>query len=124
MKLQVAFTVDVEFTGAPEVYSSDKEDIEASVIEAITEAISDAENRGFNHQLENQISITFDGYVSANFQDEQPDVRGCLEEIAEWLDDGMINGVHYDEQSIADSIQEALMKLPKQEPVEGEFEVD
>ena len=32
----------------------------------------------------------------------------------------MINGVHYDEQSIADSIRGVLSKLPKQEPVEGE----
>ena len=67
MKLQVQFTVDVEFVDTPDGYTGEQGGIEDSVAEAITEAISAAENRGFSHRLEDQISITFDRCVDANF---------------------------------------------------------
>lgn len=125
MKLQVQFTVDV-FLGGDEdatLVATNKE-IEESILYGIKDALGRATNNGFNHPLDRTVSMFPNDDVTVSFQEEQPDVRGCLEEIEEWLDDGMINGVHYDEQSIADSIRGVLSKLPKQEGVADEQEAD
>lgn len=73
MKLQVIFTVDVDWCdedlGPPADGDPLCKQIEEAVAEAIAEALQRTEDMGYNHSMSGQISILVDSDISVNMLD-------------------------------------------------------
>lgn len=71
MRLQITFSVEVTILDEEKAKLPIKQIgrlcIEESVAEAIREAVVAGENRGFNHELEDEIAIVLRGPVEAEF---------------------------------------------------------